>query len=109
MPDVADTMNFSDDSRLCAAAQPNALLSSSRDSGWHSVLVDVMEGSGRSDSFETHPTTDLTLVVCLRGRHQLDVLGATAITRSMPFGLPRSAYSTMPITAAKTAARPSAP
>lgn len=57
----------------CAAAQPGALLRSSRGLGWRGLLVDHHRGVGNSGVFETHPTDDLTLVVKTRGRSLVQV------------------------------------
>ncbi|GJD52895.1 HTH-type transcriptional activator RhaR [Methylobacterium crusticola] len=61
-------------SARCATVKPNALLRSSAGAGWTSLLLDEHEGRGRSDLFETHPTSDLTLVVATRGEHRVEVL-----------------------------------
>lgn len=62
----------SDASGRCAAAQPNRLIETSSDADWTSLLLDHHEGSGRSETFETHPTDDLTLVVGSAGRHSIE-------------------------------------
>lgn len=62
-------------SGLCAAAQPNTLIESSRHADWTSLLLDHQEGAGTSDAFETHPTDDLTLVVNASGRHTIASFG----------------------------------
>ncbi|MCQ8240021.1 helix-turn-helix domain-containing protein [Rhizosaccharibacter radicis] len=65
---------YSPHSARCAAAKPNRLLETSAGSEWASVLIDRHEGAGQGATFETHPTTDLTLVVATAGHHQIDVL-----------------------------------
>ncbi|WP_187274870.1 MULTISPECIES: AraC family transcriptional regulator [unclassified Methylobacterium] len=64
---------FSEASAACARAKPNALLRSSASIGWTALLLDQHEGRGRSDVFETHATSDLTLVVALHGEHRIAV------------------------------------
>jgi len=75
----------------CADAKPNRLLASIRDLGWRSVLIDHHEGAGRSDAFETHPTSDLTLVTALSGLHRVEVgnggLWRSAVSRAGCIGL----------------------
>ncbi len=66
------TYRHADSSSLCAADKPNRLLETSASSGWTSLLIDHHEGAGRSETFETHPTEDLTLVVATAGRHELE-------------------------------------
>lgn len=67
-----DQSSFRPESLACVSATPNLLLKSSRDLAW-GVLLDHQQGDGRSDIFETHPTGDITLVVAVRGRHQIQV------------------------------------
>ena len=74
---IADHYRFSFDSLACAAAQPNRLLTTSAAVGWTSLLVDLLEGQGRSDTFETSSTPDLTLVVAMNGRHHVEVFSDT--------------------------------
>ena len=64
---------YSRESVHCAAAKPNRLLETSTAAGWASLLLDHHEGASVSEPFETHATDDLTLVVAIAGRHQLDV------------------------------------
>lgn len=64
--------SHSEASLQCAEAQPNRLIESSATSGWSSLLLDYQEGAGVSDTFETHPTEDLTLVVACAGQHQIE-------------------------------------
>lgn len=64
---------FASESSSCAAAQPNRLLATSTDIGWTSLLLDRMQGEGECDPFETHATSDLTLVVAVAGEHRIEV------------------------------------
>jgi AraC family transcriptional regulator len=59
-------------SLACAGAKPNLLLASSRGI-WQSLLLDHHEGTRTSDTFETHATPDVTLVVATRGKHRIEV------------------------------------
>ncbi|MBB4859350.1 AraC family transcriptional regulator [Novosphingobium chloroacetimidivorans] len=59
----------------CAAAQPVTMLESSVSVGWNALLLDHVEGVGQSDVFETHATTDLTLVTAIGGRHRVEAYG----------------------------------
>jgi len=68
-------LQYADASARCAGAKPNALLRSSTDAGWTSLLLDHHEGRGASDVFETYPTSDLTLVVATHGEHRIAVAG----------------------------------
>lgn len=61
-------------SLAAASAKPNRLLRSSRDLGWRGLLLDQLEGAGRSSVFETQATEDVTLVVATRGRNLIQVL-----------------------------------
>ena len=65
---------YSPESAHCASVKPNRLLESSSAAGWTSLRLDHHEGAGQSEIFDTHPTSDLTLVIAMAGRHQLDVL-----------------------------------
>jgi AraC family transcriptional regulator len=65
---------YAEASPRCAGAKPNTLLRSSREAGWGALLLDLHEGRGRSEVFETHPTPDLTLVLATRGEHRIAVL-----------------------------------
>lgn len=67
-------IRYAEHSARCAEVKPNRLLHSSRDAGWTSLLLDQHEGVGTSEPFETHPTSDLTLVVATAGHHRIDVL-----------------------------------
>lgn len=66
-------VDFNPASLSCAGVKPNSLLKSSRSHGWMSLLLDHHRGLGASDLFETHATPDVTLVVAVRGRHQVEV------------------------------------
>lgn len=57
----------------CSPAQPCELVASSRDLGWSDILVDFQRSVGRSDSFDTHRTSDLTVVLALSGRSTVRV------------------------------------
>ncbi|MBR0642722.1 helix-turn-helix domain-containing protein [Plastoroseomonas hellenica] len=65
--------SISPESAKCAEAQPNKLIFTSQSVGWTSLLIDLMEGLGTCDPFETHATPDVTLVVATVGRHQIEV------------------------------------
>jgi AraC family transcriptional regulator len=64
--------SYADASTRCAAVHSSRLLETSAASLWKSLLLDCHHGAGYGDTFETHPTDDLTLVVAIAGRHQLD-------------------------------------
>lgn len=64
--------DHSNASTHCASAKPNRLLETSASAGWSSLLLDHHEGAGESEVFETHATDDLTLVVAVAGRHQIE-------------------------------------
>lgn len=68
-----DALAISAASLACASVKPNRLLQSSRNLGWRGLLLDHLQGSGRSPVFETHPTEDVTLVVATRGRSMIQV------------------------------------
>ncbi len=86
-------------SLLCAAARPEALIRSSRTLCWTHVLLDHHRGVGRSDTFQTHPTADVALMVAISGRCTINVQtdrrwrsalyepGAAGLTA--PLGTPR--------------------
>ena len=74
-PEVGGLLHtYSQASGRCAAMLPNRLIESSTTSDWTALLLDHHEGSGHSDTFETHPTDDLTLVVATAGRYDLQLL-----------------------------------
>lgn len=72
-PRPEDRFAISAASLTCVSVKPNRLLRSSRDLGWRGVLLDHLQGVGRSPVFETHPTEDVTLVVKTRGRSLIQV------------------------------------
>lgn len=69
-----DLIRYSRASVESAATKPNSLVSSSRGLPWKALLLDVHQGRGCCDPFDVHATPDLTVVVALDGRHQIDVL-----------------------------------
>jgi AraC family transcriptional regulator len=65
---------YSSASTHCAAVHSSELVETTGGSHWTSLLLDLQQGAGNGDAFSTHPTDDLTLVVAIGGRHQLDAL-----------------------------------
>lgn len=72
---VLVTQQFAAESLNCSDVQPIKVLASSADTGWEALLLDHVEGRGTSETFETLPTDDLTIVGAIRGRHQVEVFG----------------------------------
>ena len=58
----------------CASAIPLSVLDSSTSVGWTSLLLNHQEGIGSVETFETHPTDDLSLTVDVVGRHEVQEL-----------------------------------
>ena len=69
----SDTPRFDEASRQCRHALSTTVIASSEDAGWTSVLVEVNRAHASAEPFETHPTSDQTIVVVTRGEQELQV------------------------------------
>lgn len=65
--------SYSSLSRDSALALPTEKLASSVAAGWTSLLLEHHGGRDRCEPFETLPTPDQTLVVAMRGEHEVSV------------------------------------
>lgn len=65
-------LHFAPESLACTRSQPQAMRATSAAFGWTSVLLDDLEGAGRSGIFEPQVTPDLGIVVAIAGSHRLE-------------------------------------
>lgn len=69
---LAGDTAFAAASLEASRALPNTVLASSADCGWTSLLLERHRSEGRCDAFDTLATPDQTLVIALRGSHELE-------------------------------------
>lgn len=65
---------FDPASERCGSRVPTTLLRSSREAGWTTALVEWRRSPQRQDAYETHPTSDQTIVVGRRGALRIESL-----------------------------------
>ena len=68
------TPQICDASLQSGALKPNRAIESNRNLSWRSLLLDIHEGAGRCDPFDTHCTADLAVIVSISGRHETEVV-----------------------------------